>query len=95
MARSFVLDCFVTAAVASILLSAPARTQPASSLAGVWTLNRSLSEFPREIGFNVDWISTPRGGGQRAGANGGRGGRGSTGGERQPGVWVLRAPRKL
>ena len=80
MARSFVLECFVTAAAASILLPAPARTQSASPLAGVWTLNRSLSEFPREIGFNVDWISPPGGGGQSAGSNGGRGGRGSTGG---------------
>jgi hypothetical protein len=47
-------------------------------LAGVWTLNRSLSEFPRDIGFNVSWMPTSRGDGQNAGSNaGGRGRRGS------------------
>ena len=76
MTRSFVLGCFVTAAVASVLLPAAARTQNASPIAGIWTLNRSLSEFPREIGFNVDWIPPSGGGSQGAGSNG----RGSTGG---------------
>ena len=80
MGRSFVFAC-VTAAAAGVLLPAPARTQGVSSLSGVWTLNRSLSELPREIGFKVDWLSAPGPGSQGAGSNGGgRGRRGSTGG---------------
>jgi hypothetical protein len=81
MPRSFVLVCFVTAAAAAVLLPAPGHAQNASPLAGLWTLNRSLSEFPREMGFNVDWIARPGGDGQNAGSNaGGRGRRGSAGG---------------
>jgi len=82
MARSFVLVCFVTAGASGVLLPAPGHAQNASPLAGLWTLNRSLSEFPREIGFNVDWIARPSGDGQNAGSTvGGRGGRrGSAGG---------------
>jgi hypothetical protein len=80
MPRSFVLACFVTAA-ASAILPAPGHAQNASPLAGLWTLNRSLSEFPREMGFNVDWIARPGGDGQNAGSNvGGRGRRGSSAG---------------
>jgi hypothetical protein len=80
MARCLAIACFVTAAAASGLFPAPVSAQNASPLAGVWTLNRSLSEFPREIGFNVDWISTTSGDSPSTG-NGGRGGRrGSTGG---------------
>jgi hypothetical protein len=84
MARSFVLDCLVTAAVAGVLLPAPGRAQTASRLAGVWTLNRPLSEFPREIGFNVDWVPPSSGGGQSAGSNGGRAGRGGNRGAAAP-----------
>ena len=41
--------------VAFIVLgtSAWAAGQSASPLAGVWSLNRGLSEFPKEIGFNI------------------------------------------
>jgi hypothetical protein len=82
MRRSFALVSFVVAAAATALLSAPARAQNPSPLGGVWTLNRSLSEFPRDIGFNVSWIPTstadaPSSGG---GGRGSRGGRGSSGG---------------
>ncbi len=54
---------------------------PPSSLPGRWNLNRELSEFPREIGFGVDWVLEdgtglgPSGGGRGAGAAGGSGGR--------------------
>src|SRR5262249_17860907 len=43
------------AAAAAAPVAAPARpgAQPASPLAGVWTLNRSQSEMSGEIGFNV------------------------------------------
>lgn len=48
-------------AAASVLLSvagAPALAQsPKISLAGRWTLNRALSEFPREVGFGADFLS--------------------------------------
>jgi hypothetical protein len=58
--------------------------QTSSGFAGIWTLNRSLSQFPKELGFNVDWIppetadgqpaSTPSGGGRgrRQSSSGGR-----------------------
>jgi len=50
-----------------------------ASVAGLWRLNRELSQLPREIGFKVDWL--PAGGSaQGAGGSGGRGGRGSSGG---------------
>jgi hypothetical protein len=49
--------------------------QDKPSLAGRWTLNRELSQFPREIGFGMDLV--PAGGsGSDAGTGGGRGGSG-------------------
>src|SRR5207245_4321433 len=67
----------------ALLADARAAAQPASALDGVWALNRSLSEFPREMGFDVDWIASPTGDGQSAGSSGGgRGRRGSGGGAR-------------
>lgn len=81
MRRSFVLIWCFTAAATGVLVPARVRAQAASPMAGIWTLNRSLSEFPREIGFNVDWWPTSGGDGQNAGSTGGgRGRRGSTGG---------------
>jgi hypothetical protein len=80
MGRSFALVALLTAATAGGLLPDPARAQSASSLAGVWTLNRSLSELPRDIGFNPSWATTPTGDGRSAGSTGGgRGRRGSAG----------------
>jgi hypothetical protein len=80
MARSLAIVCFVTTAAACVLFPASVSAQSASQIAGVWTLNRSLSEFPREIGFNVDWISTSGGDSQDTGNVGHGGRRGSTGG---------------
>ncbi len=73
------------AASAALLLAAPARAQNASPFAGVWTLNRTQSELPREIGFNVNWLTPAGGTGQSGGSSGGssgggRGRRGSGGG---------------
>ncbi len=81
MRRSFALVAFLTAAAAALLPDSM-RAQNASPLAGVWTLNRSLSEFPPDIGFNPSWMTTPTGDSQSAGSSGGgRGGRrGSSGG---------------
>src|SRR5213593_3494711 len=78
MRRSIPLVCVM----AALFLPAPAYAQELSPLAGVWTLNRSLSEIPREIGFNINFPSSPGGAGQTAGASGGggRGRRGSSGG---------------
>ena len=47
----------------------PAAEPPA--LAGSWALNRELSQFPREVGFGMDVISSSRSGsGDPAGAEG-------------------------
>src|SRR4051794_39034953 len=85
MERSFMRVCFVAAAAAGVILPALADAQDVSPLAGVWTLNRSLSESPREIGFNINWIPSSNGAGQNTGSSagssgGGRGRRGSGGG---------------
>jgi hypothetical protein len=81
MKRPFVLAYFMATAVAAVQLPAPAHAQVGAPLAGIWTLNRALSEFRADIGFNVDWMPAPTGDGQNAGSNaGGRGRRGSTGG---------------
>ena len=80
MRRSLPLACVI----AGLFAPAPAYAQELSPLAGVWTLNRSLSEMPREIGFNINFPSSPGGTGQTAGSSGGggRGRRGSGGGGR-------------
>ena len=82
MGRSFLFASFITAAVAGGVFPAPARAQSASPLAGVWTLNRPLSEFPADIGFTPSWMTAAsREDGQSADSSaGGRGRRGSSGG---------------
>jgi hypothetical protein len=80
MGRLLVFVSFVTAAAAGVLLAAPPDTQNVSPLAGAWTLNRSLSEMPPEIGFDVDWISKSSRADPNAGSNGAGRGRGSGGG---------------
>jgi len=80
MKRSFVLVWFVMTAATGGLVPAPARAQPGSPMAGIWTLNRSLSEFPSQIGFNANWWPASTADGQSTGSSGGgRGRRGSTG----------------
>lgn len=53
----------------------PAIAQDVPALAGKWTLNRELSQFPRDIGFNADWMSSPGSSGDSTagGAQGGSG----------------------
>jgi hypothetical protein len=85
MRRSFALITVLTAAAAAVLQPTAARAQNTSPLAGVWSLNRSLSEFPSDIGFNPAWLTKPAADGQSTGStSGGRGGgggrRGSSGG---------------
>ncbi len=49
-----------------------------SGFAGVWSINRQLSQFPKELGFNADWFPQPEPDGQAAAP--GAGGRGRRGG---------------
>src|SRR5262245_11912529 len=63
--------------------------QTPTGLAGTWSLNRSLSEIPKEIGFNPDWVRAGFDTGQDRdgrGGSGGRGGgrRGGSGGSSRP-----------
>jgi hypothetical protein len=53
--------------------------QDAPLLDGRWTLNRTLSQIPRDVGFNLEGLPAP-GGAQPATGGGGRGRRGSSGG---------------
>src|SRR3954470_12452333 len=80
-----VTGCFALAAAAT--RPVPARAQPASGLSGVWTLNRAVSEFPADIGFNPAWMTAPLAGASsgdsnRGGRGGGRGGGARGGGSR-------------
>jgi hypothetical protein len=49
-------------ALAATLALAPARFDAADApnLAGTWAINRSLSEFPREVGFGMDLLAPGR-----------------------------------
>src|SRR5438034_2005671 len=77
MKPSFLLCLLATATIRPF----PVNAHAASPMNGVWTLNRSLSETPRDIGFNMDWTRTSNAGGQTAGSTaGGRGRRGSSSG---------------
>jgi hypothetical protein len=78
---------FAAVLSATVFLGAPhspaVRAQESADLSGRWTLNRQLSEFPREIGFSADWMTGGGGGGlpgSTASSGGGRGRRGSSGG---------------
>src|SRR5262245_49275366 len=96
MKRSIALACLLAAGAAGVLLPRPAGAQQPSPIAGVWTLNRSLSEMPREIGFEVAWLPSSSGGassGSSGSSGGGRGRRGSGGGSRGGGG-NLYAPRE-
>lgn len=71
----------VATAFAAFLLAAPkVPAQTPASLAGNWTLDRSRSEFPAEVGFGASFmpeapvpaVSAPSGGGGRGGRGGGR-----------------------
>ena len=79
MVRSRLAATLFVGTVLGIPCSPLVRAQEASDFAGRWTLNRELSQIPREIGFGVDWMS-PGGSGQDSSGSGGRGRRGSSGG---------------
>jgi hypothetical protein len=89
MQRLSAIVCGVIMAAAPTLWPT-AVAQSGSPLGGVWTLNRSLSEMPRELGFNTSWLAGS--GGEQSGSDGGRGRRGSGGGSRGAGGFY--APRE-
>src|SRR5436190_7401826 len=72
MARGFCL-LFLYSVV--VLMRSQGAAQADLRLNGVWILNRAVSDVPREIGFNPDWVGGASAGGSDAPA-GGRGGRG-------------------
>jgi len=75
MRRTSLAAAFVAVIGVGLVRPAPARAQGTADLAGRWTLDRQLSQFPREVGFGVDWL--PAGGaGSGASADGERGRRG-------------------
>lgn len=83
----YVSRTLAAGACVALVLAAPARlraqpspsqAQDAPGLAGRWSLDFQLSQFPREIGFGADWMSGAASG-QSSTGGGGRG-RGSTGG---------------
>src|SRR3954470_8862149 len=83
--RSVVHACAVAvlcaAAVVAMLTTGAgvtaAQNTPTAPLNGVWTLNRALSAFPKEIGFSIDVPLSPEY--AQGGAPSGRGRRGSSG----------------
>jgi len=86
MTRSFALAVAAAAAVGCIL-DAQTPATAAFPLGGVWSLNRTSSELPRDIGFNPAWMAAASketqsagSGGNSTGGSGGRGRRGSSSG---------------
>jgi len=75
------LTAVFSAAAANTILGS-AGSHP--DLSGAWTLNRDSSEFPREVGFDPNWLDGGSGSGGQSGTTrsggGGRGGRGGGGG---------------
>jgi hypothetical protein len=72
----------IVAAAALFAASVPtlwSAQQDAPHLDGRWTLNRALSQIPRDVGFNLEGLP-PSGGERPATGGGGRGRRGSSGG---------------
>lgn len=63
MTRSWLAVVLMMPVALGVVHPVVASAQDAPSLAGRWTLNRELSQFPREVGFNADWIAAPAAGG--------------------------------
>jgi hypothetical protein len=85
MGRRFAVMCVVTVAL-GWCVSSGTSAQATSPLGGIWSLNRSLSESPKEIGFDILQAAVGDNEGQTSGSSGGRGRRGSnrSGGARGP-----------
>src|SRR6185295_12395683 len=86
MTRSrFIPVCLLL--VAAIAHPTSLSAQNPTQLAGAWTLNRQLSQFPSDIGFSADFLAAPGRGagpirGGRRGSGGGGGNRGGFGAPR-------------
>lgn len=77
--RSSLAHVVVTTLLAAAVPVRSSADQAPPHIDGRWTLNRSLSQIPRDVGFNLEGL--PSAGGTRAApATGGRGRRGSSGG---------------
>src|SRR5512145_2941761 len=78
------------ACMLGFLAPASARSQASGNLTGRWVLNRNQSQVDKQIGFNPAWlVAGTRSAGRESGEGGGRGRRGSGGGQ-QPGLNVPR-----
>jgi hypothetical protein len=72
MTRLKVTVLWIAASVAATSGQGKPTAPVPPSLAGTWTLNRGLSQFPRELGFGMDVLPPARSdAGDRAGAEGG------------------------
>src|SRR5665213_266412 len=82
MTRADLTAILVAAAVIGTAGGAPALAQDHPNLAGRWTLDRALTQAPREVGFSADWMmaGASEGAGATSGGGGGRGRRGSSAG---------------
>src|SRR4029079_230427 len=73
----------VLAAVCMLGLLAPAsaRSQESGNLTGRWVLNRNQSQVDKEVGCNPAWLAAGTRSAERESGGGGRGRRGSGGGQ--------------
>jgi hypothetical protein len=76
MGCRFAVTCVVSVALAWCV-SSRTNAQTTSPLGGIWSLNRSLGESPKEIGFDI-LSAVADNDGQTSDSTGGRGRRGST-----------------
>ncbi len=88
MTRSSLAAMLVAALVVGVPGRAPVSAQDKANLAGRWTLNRSLSQFPGEVGFGADLV-------MGAGTSGGSAGGGGKGRGGSSGGTVMPAPPRL
>ena len=74
--------CFVRSFVCNRMRGGSVTGAGTSPIGGVWTINRALGEFPKEIGFNIDLgpVSDTPAGASGGSSGGARGRRGSGGG---------------
>jgi hypothetical protein len=73
MTRLKVTALLLAASIAAISGQGKPTPFAPPALAGTWTLNRELSQFPREVGFGMDVVSPSRPGSDAAAGGEGRG----------------------
>jgi hypothetical protein len=92
MTRSWLVAVLTLPLALGLVHPTVASAQDATSLSGRWILNRELSQFPREVGFNADWIAAPASSGEATGGTGGAGG--APGGSNRTSFPVSRVSRE-